>query len=307
MNKSASSDLSIISPGRLEVGTGRLRYFRSTPSLPTLTASLGYLPIGEQSPFSYICEPPAGTPWESCGYDMRPVPVVDARYLSTPPSIEREGFELWNAPSAVLDFGDDLQIRSTYYPEAAALACAVTGALKAYVFDHLLRKREADRSQLNFGRRRSSGQAASNGRVHNDYTERSGQNRLALVTGGSERALSVTRFGIVNIWRSIRGPVLDTPLAVCDSRTISASDMVTAEVRYPGRTGEIYMARHSAAHRWYYFSKMDRHEALIFKQYDSQVSGTSRFTPHAAFDLPETPIDAPLRESIELRILVVYS
>jgi hypothetical protein len=51
---------------------------------------------------------------------------------------------------------------------------------------------------------------------------------------------------------------------------------------------------------------MDRHEALIFKQYDSQVSGTARYTPHAAFDLPDTPSDAPLRESIEIRCLVIY-
>ena len=51
---------------------------------------------------------------------------------------------------------------------------------------------------------------------------------------------------------------------------------------------------------------MDRHEALVFKQYDSQVSGVARFTPHAAFDHPDTLLDAPLRESIELRCLVIY-
>jgi hypothetical protein len=52
---------------------------------------------------------------------------------------------------------------------------------------------------------------------------------------------------------------------------------------------------------------MDRHEALVFKQYDSQVSGVARFTPHAAFDLPDVPADAPLRESIEIRCLVTYA
>ena len=52
---------------------------------------------------------------------------------------------------------------------------------------------------------------------------------------------------------------------------------------------------------------MDRHEALVFKQYDSQMSGVSRFTPHVAFDLPCTPRDAPLRESIEVRVLVTFA
>jgi hypothetical protein len=51
---------------------------------------------------------------------------------------------------------------------------------------------------------------------------------------------------------------------------------------------------------------MDRHEALVFKQYDSDVTGVARFVLHAAFDLPFIPPDAPLRESIELRCLVVY-
>lgn len=59
-------------------------------------------------------------------------------------------------------------------------------------------------------------------------------------------------------------------------------------------------------HRWSYFSAMDRHEALVFKQFDAQVSGVARFTLHAAFDHPQAPTDAPCRESIELRCLVVY-
>ena len=100
--------------------------------------------------------------------------------------------------------------------------------------------------------------------------------------------------------------MLDTPLAVCDARTVMARDLVNAEVRYPKRTGEIYLATHAATHRWSYFSRMDRHEALVFKQYDAQLGGVARFTPHAAFDHPLAPADAPLRESIEARCLVVF-
>jgi len=46
--------------------------------------------------------------------------------------------------------------------------------------------------------------------------------------------------------------------------------------------------------------------ALVFKQYDSQVNGVAGFTPHSAFDLPDIPPDAPLRQSIEIRCLVTY-
>ena len=58
--------------------------------------------------------------------------------------------------------------------------------------------------------------------------------------------------------RSIKGPVLHTPLAVCDARTLVTSDLVRSEVRYLRRTGEIYQAVHSPLHRWSYYSGMDR-------------------------------------------------
>jgi hypothetical protein len=37
------------------------------------------------------------------------------------------------------------------------------------------------------------------------------------------------------------------------------------------------------------------------------ADAVARFTPHSAFDLPDIPPDAPLRQSIEIRCLVTYS
>jgi hypothetical protein len=272
---------------------------------PSIVAGLNYLKPTTERPHSYAYEPPPGVPWESCEYELRQMPIVDARG-SADLGVDIEGFELRDAPTAVKDFLDEDAVRTVYYREAAELALAVTGAKRAHVFDHLVRRRESDRAPLSFGRRGTNGLAAANGRVHNDYTEASGQKRLGLVVGDAQALASVERYAIVNIWRSIKGPVLDTPLAVCDARTLAATDLVVSEVRYPRRTGEIYLATHARRHRWSYFSEMDRHEALVFKQYDSQVSGVARFTPHAAFDHPDMPADAPLRESIELRCLVIY-
>ncbi len=150
------------------------------------------------------------------------------------------------------------------------------------------------------------GHAAANGRLHNDYTLASGMRRLELVVPDEGERRLLRRFCILNIWRSIRGPVHDTPLAVCDARTLREADFVTAEVRYPNRVGEVYFLRFSPDHRWSYYSAMDRHEALVFKQFDSMPSGVARFTPHGAFDHPRAPADAPPRESIELRCLVGF-
>jgi hypothetical protein len=50
---------------------------------------------------------------------------------------------------------------------------------------------------------------------------------------------------------------------------------------------------------------MTRDEVLIFKQFDSAAA--ARYTPHAAFEHPLAPPDAPPRVSIEIRCLLVYA
>jgi len=245
-------------------------------------------------------------PWENYAHDRQPVSIYDGRATPVRTSVHLEGYELWNAPCTRLDFFDRDAVVQRYYPELVELALAATGAEHAYIFDHLVRERQAPGKALGFGRTSKGATATANGQVHNDYTEASGRKRLSLVLGDALADKVFKRYSIVNIWRSIKAPVLDTPLAVCDARTIAAQDLVDAEVRYPQRTGEIYLARYSPKHRWTYFPAMDLDEALVFKQYDSQLSGVARYTPHAAFDHPQAPDNAVPRVSIEARCLVVY-
>ena len=267
-------------------------------------ASLGYLARGESAPVHYACEPPPGIPWESARYEERQIEIGDARSLRDP-SVHREGFALRDAPTGLRDHRDEDEIHRVYYPELEALALAATGGRHACVFDHLVRENIPARGALNFGRATRGEHAAPNARIHNDYTERSGQRRLGMVLG-EEVAQAAPRYCIVNIWRSLRGPVLDTPLAVCDARSVGAADLVEAQVRYPKRKGEIYVLFHAPRHRWWYYPGLDRHEALMFKQYDSQLGGVARFVPHAAFAHPRVPADTLPRLSIEARCLVLF-
>lgn len=269
-------------------------------------AELSYLVPDGRRPVQYAFEPPPGEPWESGTYEARSVPLSDARMLAGDTSIDREGFECWDAPTALRNYRDAEEVSRIYYPELETLALSVTGGHRAYVFDHLVRERTPVAEPLTFGRSTRGQPVAPNGRIHTDYTEQSGRRRLERVLGDAYAASTVRRFCIINIWRSLRGAVVDTPLAVCDARTVDAKDLIDAEVRYPRRTGEIYLARYSPRHMWWYYSALDRHEALIFKQYDSQLDGVARFVPHAAFSHPHAPAGALPRISIEARCLVVY-
>ena len=259
-----------------------------------------------ERPYNYMYEPPAGTAQENCEYRVSPVWINDARAMASP-SIQVEGFELWDAPTTVADFADEDAIRDRYYGEAGELAKCVTGADHVHIFDHQVRQREAGRPRLTLGRHGDGRRPGAAGRVHADYSETSGQKRFESLPLDEKVRTAAQRFAIVNIWRSIGGKVVDTPLTVCDARSISVKDLVVADLYYRDRSGELYLVQESARHRWAYFSEMDRGEALVFKQYDSQVNGVARFTPHSAFDLPDIPPDAPLRQSIEIRCLVTYS
>jgi hypothetical protein len=286
--------------------------FTSQASIGRLHASvvqapLSYMVPQEERPWNYAFQPPPDTPWENYRNDDRMVEIADARQAPIPTMLDREGFALFDAPTAMSDFDDPDAVIRQYHVEVVELVRQATGAQSVLVFDHLVRKSQVSESTLGFGRATKGVAAGPNGRVHNDYSEMSGRKRFALALGAEAAArFHNRRYCIVNVWRSIRGPVLDAPLAVCDASSVDATDLVVGEVRYPKRNGEIYLLTHSMRHRWSHFSAMDRHEALLFKQYDSQVSGVARFTPHAAFLHPNAPADTPPRESIEVRCLVIY-
>lgn len=266
-------------------------------------APLLYLHPPTQRPSCLMYEPENGRPRENCRYVAQEVLIADARRFAFAPELDACGFQLVDAPSIVRDFFDDAQVRSAYYAELQEIALHVTGGERAIVFDHLIRRREADRRPLSFGRHAGPTVGAV-GRVHNDYTEDSGRRRLHLVLGEEAQCLD-SRFCIVNIWRPLQHAVRDTPLALCDARSVRRDELVPTDIHYRERSGEIYQAVWSVTHRWAYFGQMQPHEAIVFKQFDSAVN-VARFTPHAAFDLPDIPPGTPPRTSIEARVLVLF-
>ena len=120
------------------------------------------------------------------------------------------------------------------------------------------------------------------------------------------KKINARRFAIVQVWRPIRGKVLMDPLGICDGRSIPQKGFIRVQRRYKDRTGEVYHIAHNPSHIWFHFPQMERHEALVFKVFDSDTSKPSRFTAHSAFDDPQSPSNAPGRESIETRTFAFF-
>ena len=143
--------------------------------------------------------------------------------------------------------------------------------------------------------------------MHNDYTEWSGPQRVRdLLPAEEAEELLKRRFAIVQVWRAIRNPIESDPLAICDARSLDTKDLIAAERRFPHRVGETYQVAYSPRHEWYYFPRMARDEALVFKVYDSEKDGRARFTAHTSFTDPTSPPSAQPRESIEVRTIAFF-
>jgi hypothetical protein len=266
----------------------------NTTSAKTVVAELHYLKRSAEKPARYVTEPPPGVPvWNGTG-DPRQVRIEDARGREAEFTLDRNGFALVNAPSEMRDFYDADEIKAVYYPEVERLLRDKLGASRVVVFDHNVRN--ASRAGL----------APPSRRVHNDHTVNSAPRRVLDHLGADADALLKHRFGIVNVWRPIRGPVLDSPLALCDAQSFSDDDLIPSDLVYPHVRGETSSVEFKPGHRWYYFSEQQPEEALLIRVHDSADDGRARLSFHTSFENPIAPPSAPARESIEVRALVFF-
>src|SRR5438874_9884964 len=122
--------------------------------------------------------------------------------------------------------------------------------------------------------------------VHDDYTAKSAPERVRLYLLQEADLLLKSRYAVVNVWRPMNGPVQQTPLAVCDARTLTERDVLATE---EGVKHEVYLFSFRPRHRWFYFPGMEDDEALLIKCFDSLDDGRARLTAHSAFDDPTAP------------------
>ena len=267
-----------------------------------VNALMSYLNVEDrqEKPTYYLCTPPAGVPQRNTTQVKHTMAIQNAREHIDEISLDKQGITFTPHETAVKNFYDAEEVKTVYYPEVVELIKKMTGAEKVHVFDHNVRcapmcarGENGAREPVKF--------------AHNDYTLKSGPQRVRdlLPTKEAEECLQ-HRFAVINVWRPIRGPVQDAPLAVCDAASMTQDDFNETDLKYEDRTGEVYSVSHNPNHRWFYFPHMERNEAMLLKCYDSATDGRARFTAHSAFEDPTSPPDAPARESIETRTLVFF-
>ncbi|MEP1230528.1 MAG: CmcJ/NvfI family oxidoreductase [Litorimonas sp.] len=230
-------------------------------------------------------------------YAFMPADINDCRSTAQDFKIHVQGFQIVNSPTSATSFDNIQDVEDTYYEEIKEIVKNTTGAKDVFVFDHTVRLGE------NNSRRKPAHH------VHNDYTERTAVIRAKERIGDDQfAAMQGRRMIQINVWRPLVSVVRRSPLAFCDSTTIDAKDFLPTKIHFPDtdHIGEIYALRKNDNQRWSYFSEMTHDEVVLIKGFDSLKDGTSRFTPHTAFEYPDQDPNIGPRKSIETRTFAFY-
>jgi len=236
--------------------------------------------------------------------DAHVVPISDARSLHERPTLANEGFAIEACPTAVADFRDAAEVAAKHTQEIRRFIQELTGADAVAV---------TGPGVLRFGERSDEAGTRDNSRaarlVHIDTSDSAAADfaQKAAPQGHTQ----FRRIAQHNIWRAFSPPPQDVPLAVCDARTVAAGDLVPADARFD-RDGEVHwsfealLLRYSPAHRWYFFSNMQRDEVIVFKRHDTDPN-EPHHVPHSAFTDPRVQAGtAAPRASIEMRTIAYW-
>jgi hypothetical protein len=261
-------------------------------------AEIAFLAAQTSHPFVYAHEPPEGGEPETVRFASHAVRIEDVRGGEAL-RLEEHGATLGQWPTRIRRFYDESHVRQRYYPESAEIIRAALGADQVIVFDHNVRRGTTLKVQAD---RQDVGRPVHH--AHADYTPRSALNRLRHELGPRAEQ-GVSRYLQVNLWRPIRAPLRDAPLALCDGASVASHALRTTELRYADRTGEIYYLTYEPCQRWYFASDMAVDEAWLFKNFDSAPPGPASVAPHSAFT-DSRHADVLPRESIEVRALAIF-
>ena len=257
------------------------------------------------------------TPWEAA----QPIPIHDARQWQDANTSEHDflaanSFVLLDHTSAVTDWDSGAvqdpgknDIARLYMPEVEAL-----------IRERLLPGRRLEIRQGPGLVRRGPGNHPYAQGVHQDHglTPDDYQESLeAFSTPEYARAWrtafdhpDVAGFMVLNFWRTVymEAPLEHMPLAVCHPASVAREDLVPAALvgfAPSGKNTNQLSLRHNPAHRWHYYPAMTTDEVLVFKifQYFKNAPDAGLQTCfHTAFTHPDTPADAPERQSCEHRV-----
>lgn len=260
------------------------------------------MPFARRSPEEEAAKDPGAWPISlvDCGIMIR-----NARPIEHELSLDREGFILVRKNTACANERDPRIVRDRYLEE-------MTPFIKDFFQASLVVPWKGSVVVRHAGGSSAFGVRGTSKAVHIDFTPVSAPWVAARENVRQSIPIdSYSRLIVVNAWRAVSPPPQDWPLALCDSSSVSESDLVyvngmdASRGDSQGYDGKIGLAsvHHNPQHRWYYFPDLKDDEVILFKSFDTAQKCN---VAHTSFDNRRAFPDAKPRESIEARFFVYY-
>ncbi|KAH6624108.1 hypothetical protein B0J18DRAFT_444372 [Chaetomium sp. MPI-SDFR-AT-0129] len=262
-------------------------------------ADLGFLArlnlYEEVKPYGLRFPPPQGLAQSNIEGHTQSVNVQNGRLQDQKFSFDSRGFCLapFSTSMKYTDFDEPLMVKDVYCAEVAeAVKAGVAGARHTRVIDF---------SASNYLGHPPVAAADVN------FTPDIAVQMIKTLYGPRADEVISQGWAIVNAWKPLKDAVVDWPLAVCDSRTFDAEhDGAPADVVYRDWISEDVLVHHATSQEWWYFPEQRPDEILFFKSVDSE-KGLNAACPHVAFANPRASPHAPLRESVDCRVIVFFT
>ncbi|MCJ1361286.1 hypothetical protein MMC16_000384 [Acarospora aff. strigata] len=172
---------------------------------------------------------------------------------------------------------DTTIVESVYLPAMEKLLRAeVEGVDRVFFFDWRLRSSSVPTADVTVNLKDLSAKLGPANIVHVDQAPVASLNRVRKHLAKEADHLLEGRVRIINLWRPIKNPVEDWPLAICDGSTIDMEDLIETDTVRRDYIGSNMFALHRETQAWYYLHKQQADEVLIFKQFDSHPDVEAR-------------------------------
>ncbi|KUJ17108.1 uncharacterized protein LY89DRAFT_646248 [Mollisia scopiformis] len=233
-------------------------------------------------------------------FEYVPVTVHDVRGLEKPMDLDVNGFCYMKQKTSVtsemantiatyqeLYFEEIEDFLYNNFPQYSRFEC----------MDLQVRRRHPDFPN-SVGKRVEFDQPA--GLPHCDFSPGGAVIQMSEAFPGQDKHWKGKDFDLLNIWRVLKGPNDDWPLAVCHCKSVDTKkDCATNDALYLDGFGENWLMQASPNHRWYYMSGQQPEDLIVFRNTDSFGERTRCF--HMAIKNSLTVCEP--RESIEVRVV----
>jgi hypothetical protein len=219
--------------------------------------------------------------------------ISNMRALTRPTTLENQGFVLTPHARGRGDWSDPAWVNGAYVDSCVDLVKRLTAATTAFQIGAPVYRNSAHD--------KSAADVPVSTCVHIDLTR-----EMACELAQQAAARQNVRFGrgaMYNVWKTHTPSPQDSPLAVCDWRTIPTHDHVTRFYGDDDPVKTVAVAYTPHASKWYYTPDMNADESLVFVGADMDADHPLGCA-HSAF-APGWP-DAHSRASIEIRVLAFF-